>query len=40
MKIKYLAHSMVFGKVTNDGDFMPPIIFPNSLKLKTEAFIK
>ena len=40
IKTKHPVHIMVFGVVTKDGDVMHPLIFPQGLKLNTEAYIK
>ena len=34
------SHIMVFGVVTNDGDVIPPFVFPHGFRVKTEAFMK
>ena len=40
MKTKHLVYIMAFGVVTSNYDVMPPVIFPYSFRLNTEAYIK
>ena len=40
MKTKYPATIMVFGVVTSEGDVMPPHIFPQGLRVNTEAYLE
>ena len=40
MKTKHPVHIKVFGAVTSDGDFIPPITFPHGLTVNIEANIK
>ena len=40
IKTKNPVHIMVFRMVASDGDVMSPFIFPHSLRLNTEAYIK
>ena len=40
MKIKNAVYMELFGRVTTNGSFMRPFIFPNELTLNTETYVK
>ena len=40
MKAKHSVYITVFGVATSDGDIMPLLIFPPSLRISTEVYIK
>ena len=39
MKTKFPATVMVLGVVSNEGDVMPPHVFPHGLRVNTEAYL-
>lgn len=40
MHSKYPAHVMVLGVVSSEGDVMPPVFFPDGLRLGAKGYIK